>query len=120
MCSCNEGYRLDDAGFMCVDINECLENPNICNVGECINEPGKYYCQCPEGYMPMPGRRKFFVICRRRILYIFLVFYRRMCRYEKRYLLSQLQQMEMFYSNDPKPNEKSLLLFHGASVGSAL
>lgn len=44
---------------MCIDINECVENPSICNVGECINEPGKYYCRCPEGYMPLPGRRKY-------------------------------------------------------------
>ncbi|KAF7284743.1 hypothetical protein GWI33_021612 [Rhynchophorus ferrugineus] len=57
MCSCNEGFKLDESGFTCIDINEC-ENPNICSVGECINEPGRYYCQCPEGYMPLPGRRE--------------------------------------------------------------
>lgn len=56
MCSCSEGFRLDDSGVMCVDVNECVENPNICRVGECINEEGKYYCLCPEGYMPLPGK----------------------------------------------------------------
>lgn len=56
MCSCNEGFRLDETGYICVDIDECYENPGICRVGECVNEPGKYYCQCPEGYMPLPGR----------------------------------------------------------------
>lgn len=56
MCSCNEGFRLDDSAVVCADINECLENPYICRIGECINEEGRYYCLCPEGYMPLPGR----------------------------------------------------------------
>lgn len=62
MCSCNEGFRLDDTGVVCIDINECVENPNICSIGECINEPGKYYCLCPEGYMPLPGSRKCIIL----------------------------------------------------------
>lgn len=56
MCSCNEGFRLDENGVGCVDVNECYENPYICRIGDCINEEGRYYCQCPEGYMPLPGR----------------------------------------------------------------
>lgn len=58
MCSCNEGFRLDGTGVICEDVNECLENPYICRVGECVNEEGRFYCLCPEGYMPLPGRSR--------------------------------------------------------------
>lgn len=60
MCSCNEGFRLDDSGVVCVDIDECFENPGICSVGQCINEEGRYFCQCPDGYMSLPGGSKFY------------------------------------------------------------
>ncbi|XP_017775669.1 PREDICTED: fibrillin-2-like [Nicrophorus vespilloides] len=58
MCSCNEGFRLDETGAVCDDINECEEHPDICSIGKCVNELGKYYCQCPEGYMSLPGKKQ--------------------------------------------------------------
>lgn len=36
-------------GFL--DINECLENPQLCGpVGKCSNTEGSYRCICPRGY----------------------------------------------------------------------
>lgn len=32
------------------DINECLMNPCL-HGGRCINSPGSFSCQCPEGWM---------------------------------------------------------------------
>lgn len=81
MCSCNEGFILDDTKSSCIgnrieyfplesknipsivivhiifhlDVNECALHPQICGVGHCINDQGKYHCECPEGYMAMPG-----------------------------------------------------------------
>ncbi|XP_029674893.1 fibrillin-2-like isoform X2 [Formica exsecta] len=58
MCSCNEGFILDDSKTSCIDINECALHPRICGVGYCINDQGKYHCECPEGYMAMPGGKE--------------------------------------------------------------
>ncbi|XP_043673250.1 fibrillin-2-like isoform X2 [Vespula pensylvanica] len=58
MCSCNEGFVLDDMKTSCVDINECALHPYICSVGRCINDQGKYHCECPEGYITMPGGKE--------------------------------------------------------------
>lgn len=33
-----------------VDMNECLENPGICQNGICINTDGSFRCECPFGY----------------------------------------------------------------------
>ncbi|XP_003250904.3 fibrillin-2 [Apis mellifera] len=58
MCSCNEGFILDDTKSSCIDVNECALHPQICGVGHCINDQGKYHCECPEGYMAMPGGKE--------------------------------------------------------------
>ena len=58
MCSCNEGFLLDDTKTSCVDIDECGLHAQICGVGHCINDQGKYHCECPEGYMSMPGGKE--------------------------------------------------------------
>ena len=37
--------------FICLDVNECDDNPNYCQVGgQCVNTPGSYRCSCKEGY----------------------------------------------------------------------
>ena len=37
--------------FTCLDVNECDDNPNYCQVGgQCVNTPGSYRCSCKEGY----------------------------------------------------------------------
>lgn len=85
MCSCNEGFVLDETRTSCIgqlemwsyfyqfncwnffvtyhlitDINECALHPQICGIGQCINDEGKYHCECPEGYMAMPGGSKWY------------------------------------------------------------
>lgn len=35
---------------VCTDRNECMLNQNICGTAQCKNTPGKYECECPEGY----------------------------------------------------------------------
>lgn len=32
------------------DRNECIENPGICNPGQCIDTLGSYRCICPNGF----------------------------------------------------------------------
>uniref|UniRef100_A0A8C2GKQ6 Fibrillin 2a n=1 Tax=Cyprinus carpio TaxID=7962 RepID=A0A8C2GKQ6_CYPCA len=39
------------AGNTRVDLNECVENPEICVNGRCINTDGSFRCECPTGYM---------------------------------------------------------------------
>lgn len=43
---------LDDrrVGFVCTDIDECLNYPYPCNNNaDCINQPGSFTCQCRDG-----------------------------------------------------------------------
>ncbi|KAH0539302.1 hypothetical protein KQX54_003778 [Cotesia glomerata] len=45
-CFCYEGFYLQDN--KCIDINEC-ENANGDCQYECVNTPGSYRCECPQG-----------------------------------------------------------------------
>lgn len=36
--------------FLFLDMNECLDNPGICQNGICINTDGSFRCECPFGY----------------------------------------------------------------------
>lgn len=36
--------------FVCLEINECTVNPDICGAGHCVNLPVGYTCICYEGY----------------------------------------------------------------------
>ena len=47
--SCQEGTMLSLDGQLCVDQNECLNNP-CQNGGICRNEEPLYRCDCPKGY----------------------------------------------------------------------
>ncbi|KAG9508909.1 Fibulin-1 [Fragariocoptes setiger] len=67
-CLCRRGYRLADDGHSCQDIDECklYGNHSLSGVGGasangqpisertcvgvCINLPGSFQCQCPQGY----------------------------------------------------------------------
>lgn len=49
------GYSLLLDGKTCVDIDECKDNPRICNGGKCSNTLGSYSCHCTEGLLPGSG-----------------------------------------------------------------
>ena len=53
-CVCKPGFK--HAGKSCVDINECVEIPNICS-HECVNLWGSYRCHCRQGYHLSEDRR---------------------------------------------------------------
>ncbi len=36
---------------MCVDVDECADDPSVCGDGVCVNTDGGYECQCPTGFM---------------------------------------------------------------------
>lgn len=40
----------DEADEPCENINECLENPGICNYGTCSDTEDSYNCECHSGY----------------------------------------------------------------------
>ena len=33
------------------DVDECAENPDICDGGQCVNVPGGHHCLCYEGFV---------------------------------------------------------------------
>jgi alpha-tubulin suppressor-like RCC1 family protein len=53
---CETGYMLSNqnGSSICIDINECFLNP--CGPGVCVNDPGTYHCECPNGYLFILGR----------------------------------------------------------------
>ncbi|XP_072014975.1 uncharacterized protein [Amphiura filiformis] len=49
-CTCSGGYR-GDPRVGCVDVDECIEIPNICHRDAiCTNSIGNYKCECKPGY----------------------------------------------------------------------
>ena len=36
--------------FIFFSINECNDNPQLCQPGTCTNTPGSFVCQCPRGF----------------------------------------------------------------------
>lgn len=49
VCICPEGFAQIGTDE-CRDINECAENPNLCQNGYCVNLPGTYKCDCYDGF----------------------------------------------------------------------
>ncbi|MGH0127530.1 UNVERIFIED_CONTAM: hypothetical protein FKN15_052741 [Acipenser sinensis] len=49
MCQCDQGYELNRDRVTCQDIDEC-SFPNYMCQYQCVNEPGRYSCVCPDGY----------------------------------------------------------------------
>ncbi|XP_069093155.1 hemicentin-2 isoform X1 [Pleurodeles waltl] len=47
-CTCPRGYRSQDLGRPCLDINECQQVPKPCAY-QCQNLAGSYRCLCPPG-----------------------------------------------------------------------
>ena len=48
-CGCRAGFRLQEDGRTCSDVNEC-EVEDICGHGDCVNLQGSYTCSCHQGY----------------------------------------------------------------------
>uniref|UniRef100_A0A3B4TVW3 Latent-transforming growth factor beta-binding protein 4 n=1 Tax=Seriola dumerili TaxID=41447 RepID=A0A3B4TVW3_SERDU len=49
-CVCYQGYQPNSQHTHCQDVNECVQSPGVCSVGECVNTMGSYRCVCPSGY----------------------------------------------------------------------
>ena len=48
VCECPSGYEFKDGS--CKNIDECDEDEDICNNGECTDYDGGYYCTCDDGW----------------------------------------------------------------------
>lgn len=48
---CSPCSRCVLCGFLPADIDECEDNPDICDGGQCTNIPGEYRCLCFDGFM---------------------------------------------------------------------
>lgn len=48
-CVCDEGFEKSSRGTACEDINECEQNPGICQ-HDCNNVWGSYRCNCRAGF----------------------------------------------------------------------
>lgn len=47
------------------DMDECAENVDLCENGQCLNVPGGYRCECEMGFTHTPNRRT----CRGALIY---------------------------------------------------
>ncbi|CAC5378602.1 FBN2_3 [Mytilus coruscus] len=48
---CPDGFgRITDPSGGTRDINECVDNPDLCRNGRCINTDGSFRCDCDPGY----------------------------------------------------------------------
>lgn len=49
-CSCEDGYRLS-GHHSCLDVDECVETPDVCGSAHCSNLIGGLECLCDEGFI---------------------------------------------------------------------
>lgn len=49
-CSCQDGYRLS-GHHTCLDVDECVETPDVCGSARCSNLIGGLECECDEGFI---------------------------------------------------------------------
>merc|ERR1711917_178439 len=49
-CDCLPGYEPAENGHLCINVDECANNPDICVHGNCIDTEGSFSCECYEGY----------------------------------------------------------------------
>uniref|UniRef100_H2ZJC9 Fibrillin 2b n=1 Tax=Ciona savignyi TaxID=51511 RepID=H2ZJC9_CIOSA len=54
-CDCDEGYTVTPDGRVCIDTDECTEDPIVCGIGTCQNMDGSFKCYCPDGYTSESG-----------------------------------------------------------------
>lgn len=51
VCKCLNGYKVHPSDpSLCLDRNECKENPGTCGIRTCVNTPNSFYCECPAGF----------------------------------------------------------------------
>lgn len=56
-CECDSGFKGD--GYSCSDIDECSNDPSLCENGQCLNYPGSFRCECEMGFMhPSDGNEQ--------------------------------------------------------------
>ena len=48
-CVCDAGFSGN--GTICQDIDECSDDPTLCDNGQCLNYPGSFRCECEMGFM---------------------------------------------------------------------
>ncbi|KAL1506053.1 hypothetical protein ABEB36_005485 [Hypothenemus hampei] len=56
-CSCYNGYKLDQNGYTCNDIDECMLSTDPVCSQKCNNTPGTFKCSCMTGYILRPDLR---------------------------------------------------------------
>lgn len=50
------GYKPVDDGVVCVDVDECVDRPDLCS-HYCNNTQGSFECSCSDGYVLEPDGR---------------------------------------------------------------
>ena len=58
-CECAPGFATrPPMTQVCMDIDECAQDPTLCRGGRCINTPGSFVCECPLGLELTEGGTK--------------------------------------------------------------